>query len=32
MNPPTQGKTKKVEMPFDMKRFSMGGFKTLVQA
>ncbi len=32
MHPPTSGKKKKVEMPFDMKRFAMGGFKTLVQA
>ena len=29
MNP---GKDKKFKMPFDMKRFVMGGFKTLVQA
>jgi uncharacterized protein YbaA (DUF1428 family) len=33
MNPPTKGKKKKmIDMPFDMKRFAMGGFKTLVQA
>ncbi len=30
MNPPAGGK--KFKMPFDMKRFVMGGFKTLVQA
>jgi uncharacterized protein YbaA (DUF1428 family) len=31
MTPPAKGK-KKVDMPFDMRRFAMGGFKTLVQA